>query len=188
MSYLSGFFLLTSLYLLAGILYFSKRRANYNPIRHTISELGEIGALDQRLVNYGVFLPVGVLLMLAGLYTHLKTPAVYPVGLAGLSVSVGIGYVIAAFFPCDVGSPLSGSTRQQIHNLGGSVEYLGGALFLFNVTSQLPDQPFDTVGSIILIGSILLSVRSLFPWRGLIQRFLEIMLFGSLIFLPFRFL
>ncbi|RYF74186.1 MAG: DUF998 domain-containing protein [Cytophagaceae bacterium] len=185
MSYLFVLFLLTGLYLLAGIIYFSNRRKGYNSIQHTISELGEVGAADKERVNYGLFLPVGVLLVLAGLYTYLTASVVYSVGLAGLSVSVGIGYVVAAFFPCDVGSPLSGSTRQQIHNLGGSIEYIGGALFLFNIAGKLPNEKIHTIGSIILIGSILLSVRRLFPWRGLLQRLLEIALFGSLIFLSF---
>lgn len=186
MSYLSALYSLNSLYLLVGIVYFSNRRKNYSHIQDTISELGEIGAIDQRRVSYSLFLPVGVVLMLAGLHTYLTAPASHSVGLASLSVSIGIGYVVAAFFPCDVGSPLSGSTRQQIHNLGGSIEYIGGALFLFNIAGILPDQGFDTIGSGVLIGSILLSVKWLFAWRGLIQRIIEICLFGSLILLSLR--
>lgn len=186
MSYLSVLYSLTTVYLLAGIIYFSNRRKAYSHIRHTISELGETGAIDQRRVSYGLFLPVGVLLTLAGLYTYLSASGGYSVGLAGLSVSVGVGYIVAAFFPCDVGSPLSGSTRQQIHNLGGSVEYIGGALFLAAIAGTRPDQGFDTLGGGMLIGSVLLSVKSLFAWRGLIQRIIEICLFGSLILLSLR--
>lgn len=168
--------LFSSLVLLTGIIYFGWRKPNYNHWHHTISELGEVGSPVARPVNYGLFLPVGLLLWLLAVLTN--TTAV-----AGLAGCVGVGYVVAAFFPCDVGSPASGSSRQQIHNLGGAVEYIGGAYFL----SQISAEPilfgfdlFPVAAAVVLVGSIGLSIPRLVI-RGFLQRVIEVVLFGSLL-------
>ena len=174
---------LITLYLLAGIVYFAYRRSEYSHVRHTISELGEIGAADQRFVGFGLFLPTGAVLLLISLFLYQRSSGETDPVLGGLSACVGIGYVVAAFFPCDTGSPVSGTTRQQIHNLGGFVEYAGGAFFLIQAADRLPGNWFDTIGYTVLMGAVLLSVQALSPWRGLIQRVAEICLFGALIVL-----
>lgn len=172
---------LITLYLLAGIIYFAQRRREYSHVRHTISELGEMGAPHQRFVSLGLFLPIGAALLLIGLFLYRQASEEISDVLGGLSICVGIGYIVAAFFPCDKGSPLSGTTRQQIHNLGGFVEYAGSAFFLIQAADRLPSSWFDTIGYTVLAGAVLLSVQALFSWRGLIQRVAEVSLFGALI-------
>ena len=39
------------------------RKAGYSHVMHTISEIGELGARDQRFVALGLFLPVGLCLL-----------------------------------------------------------------------------------------------------------------------------
>jgi hypothetical protein len=171
-----GLALSSGLLLLVGIGYFGWRKPTYSHWQDTISELGEVGSPLSRVVSYGLFLPVGLLLGLVAMLT--QTTA-----LAGLAACVGTGYVVAAFFPCDVGSPLSGSSRQGIHNLGGAAEYIGGAYWLTQMDTPLLVMDYNlysiAAGSLI-VGSILLSIPGL-PLRGLIQRLIEGVLFGSLL-------
>ncbi|GAB3641224.1 DUF998 domain-containing protein [Spirosoma arcticum] len=176
-------YLLATLYLLVGIIYFAHHRSDYSHVRHTISELGETESADSRLVSLGLFLPTGGILLLVSLFLYQRASEEIDPVLGGLSACVGIGYIVAAFFPCDKGSPLSGTTRQQIHNLGGFVEYAGGAFFLIQAADRLPGSWFDTIGYTVLAGAVLLSVQALFPWRGMIQRVAESWLFGTLIVL-----
>ncbi len=168
--------LFSSLLLLTGIIYFGWRKPNYNHWHHTISELGEVGSPVARPVNYGLFLPIGVLLWLVAVLTDVEA-------VAGLAGCVGAGYVVAALFPCDVGSPTSGSSRQQIHNLGGAIEYIGGAYFLSQISTKLMlfNYDFFSIAAITVIaGGIGLSIPHLFI-RGGVQRIIEVVLFGSLL-------
>lgn len=171
-----GFTLISSLWLLTGIGYFGWRKPAYSHWQDTISELGEAGSLFSRAVSYGLFLPVGLLL---GLVAALADTT----ALTGLTGCVGTGYVVAAFFPCDMGSPLSGSGRQQIHNLGGAVEYIGGAYWLTQLNPQRMVMDYNlyavAAGSLI-VGSVLLSIPGLLI-RGLIQRMMEGILFSSIL-------
>lgn len=99
-----GLALSSTLLLLIGIGYFGWRKPAYSHWHDTISGLGEVGNPFSRAVSYGLFLPVGILIGLVA--TLADTTA-----LAGLAGCVGIGYVVVAYFPCDMGSPLSGSGR-----------------------------------------------------------------------------
>ena len=171
-----GLALSSTLLLLIGIGYFGWRKPAYSHWHDTISELGEVGSPFSRAVSYGLFLPVGILLGLVA--TLADTTA-----LAGLAGCVGTGYVVAAYFPCDVGSPLSGSGRQQIHTIGGAIEYLGGAYWLTQLSPQLMVVGYNLysiAASSLIVGSLLLSIPGLLI-RGLIQRMMEGILFGSLL-------
>lgn len=117
--------LLALAYLFASLAWLGPRKAGYRHLRHTISELGEVGAPDQRLVAWAVFFPVGMAFLPGAL---LLAPTAPPV--AALSACIAIGYLVAAVFPCDPGSPASGTARQGVHNIGGAVEYVGGGVAL----------------------------------------------------------
>jgi hypothetical protein len=161
-------------YLFALLFFLGARKPSYSHIRNTISELGEIGAPQERFVAIGVFLPVGILLLLVAYLT-------LPLGIetAALALCVAIGYLVAAAFPCDVGSPLSGTWRQAVHNFGGGVEYIGGAFALLRIAERF-GQPFQALGFIVLGVAIAISVQSFGSVRGLIQRLGELCLFGGL--------
>lgn len=171
-----GLALSSGLLLLVGMGYFGWRKPAYSHGQDTISELGEVGSPLSRAVSYGLFLPVGILLELVAALTDFTA-------LAGLAGCIGTGYIVAGLFPCDMGSPLSGSGRQQIHNLGGAVEYIGGAYWLAQLSPRLLVLDYNlyalAAGSLI-VGSILLSIPGLVI-RGLIQRMMEGILFGALL-------
>ncbi len=166
-----------TLFLLSGIIYFGSKKKNYNQVKHTISELGEYGSSDAARVNFGLFLPAGLVLLLIAMNAGNNK------FLPGYSICIATGYLVAAFFPCDPGSPQTGSSRQHIHNLGGLIEYAGAALYLFKA-EDIFDTPFivgyKLSAGIIIICMVLISIPSI-PSRGLIQRIAETVLFINLI-------
>jgi hypothetical protein len=163
-----------ALYLFAFLVFLGYRTPGYSHVRHTISELGEIGAPYARLVAVGVFAPVGASVLLAAYLTRSTAPDP-----ALLALCISVGYLVAAMFPCDPGSPVSGSSRQAIHNLGGAVEYIGGAFALVRIAKHV-GQPFEAAGLIVFGAAIAISLAPLSAVRGLIQRVAEVCLFGGL--------
>lgn len=161
-------------YLLGSLIVLAPKKSGYSHLKHTISEIGEIGARHQRFVAYGLFLPIGLLLLLvAYLIQSASTPS------AALALSIAIGYLVAAAFPCDPGSPLLGTARQAIHNLGGAVEYIGGGFALMALAESF-GQSFKAAGFVVLGSAIALSVIPSTSVRGIIQRAAEACLFVGL--------
>jgi hypothetical protein len=163
--------IISTVYLFVGILYFASKKSGYSHSKDTISELGEITSPIQQQVAFGLFLPLGILLLIVAYLTHEQS--FYT---ALLALCVSIGYLVATFFCCDIGSPLSGSFRQSIHNLGGGVEYFGGGYALLKL-AEVYHQPFKVAGFIVLATAIALSFLSSNSFRGLAQRIAEACLF-----------
>ncbi len=172
---------ITSVYLLIGIIYFGAKKPAYSHRKDTISELGAQGSKFAGMVNNGLFLPVGMLLFTIALLNTTNSV------LAGLSLSLGIGYMVAGFFPCDPGSPLRGTVRQQIHNIGGFIEYAGGLVYLMRASNQglrFFSLDYKIAGYGLIVCIILISLPKS-SFRGLAQRAAELILFGSLVQLSF---
>ncbi len=168
--------ILTILYLFLGVIYFGSQKKSYSHIRHTISELGEVGYINSKQISYGFFLPIGLLLALLALVVERNFTQ-------GLAASLAAGYIIAAFFPCDDGSPFTGTSRQMVHNLGGFAEYAGGTIFLFLAAEQDANFLFldyKISGIIVFACTVLISIPGI-GIRGLVQRIAELLLFGSLL-------
>jgi hypothetical protein len=165
---------ITCAYLVLAILVFGTRKDAYSHIAHTISELGEIGSRDQKLVAFGVFLPIAVILSAAAYFV----PSTNQFQIS-LALCIAAGYLVATFFPCDVGSPYSGSLRQGIHNLGGGVEYAGGAISLLKLSETYGDL-FQGAAVAVGLGMIAVSFENAI--RGLVQRCTETISFGSLFY------
>lgn len=96
----------------------------YDPRSDFLSELGAPGAPYSALMNYGVFLPVGVLWAIATILLWRGLPK-GALGAAGAFLLLGnaVSYIGAAFFPCDLGCPGEGSFSQAMHNLTGAIGY-----------------------------------------------------------------
>ena len=167
-------------YLFASLIALAPRKAGYSHIKHTISEIGESGAPNQHFVAFGLFLPIGLLLLLVAYLVRPFAPAA-----AALSLCIAIGYIGAAVAPCDPGSPLSGTARQALHNLAGAVEYIGGGFALMALAETF-GQPFKSAGFIVLGTAIALSVIPSNSVRGIIQRIAEACLFGGLALAAWR--
>jgi hypothetical membrane protein len=177
---------------LLGTLYFASLRPGYSHISNTISELGETGALRARLVGFGFFLPVGLLVWLALWLTHRHRPS-EDRSLVLLAMSgLGTGYVVSAFFPCDPGGPLFGSWRTLVHNTAGLIDYAGTALgfllfcrYCARHEMRLQAVTFGIAAVLGLLGflaMVLLGFPPAFPVRGAVQRVTEVIQFTGVFF------
>jgi hypothetical membrane protein len=171
-------FLLTSIaavYLMLASIVLGAARADFSHRRQTLSELGETGAPRARLVAWGVFLPVGLVLSWVALASFAREPLV-----AALALSIAAGYLGAAFFPCDPGAPLRGSRRQQLHNLAGALEYLGGALALVCL-ARAQRSPLQLIAAfLVMVAMVGLALPIFARVRGALQRVAEAALFTAL--------
>lgn len=146
------------LYLLIGVVYYGRKKPAYSHLRDTISELGEKGSWYTRRVSAYFFLPLGGLLWALAIAEENDH-------IAGLAFYLGAGYVVAAFFPCEKGSHIKGSWQQQLHNLGGLIEYAGSAWFLWRLSESGFVHP--AIPPLILACALALSLPVLFPSEAL---------------------
>lgn len=171
---------IAAIYLFVSLIALAPRKAGYSHIKHSISEIGEIGAPDQRFVAFGLFLSIGLVLLLVAYLVRPASPAA-----AALALCIAIGYIGAAAFPCDPGSPLFGTARQVLHNLAGAVEYAGGGFALMKLSESF-GQPFKAAGFVVLGTAVALAVLPSNSVRGIIQRIAEACLFGGLALAAWR--
>lgn len=180
--------LLTIGFALFTPLFFGGIDPNYQQTRDYISELGAVGAPHAHAVNWFGFLPIG---LLASLFALLTLPLLPKHSLAQLAallwmVAVGVGYIGATIFPCDLGCPTEGSPSQLIHNTLGLFEYgLGGiSLLLFSVVFwQVPSARWLSIlaalcGLCVWLGLVNMANPIQSDWRGGWQRIAEIALFS----------
>lgn len=137
-------------------------------------------------MRFGGFLPAGMLLLafcaLAG-YSIPRSRAAL-LGLAGLAVYAG-GYLVAAFYPCDLGCrPAEPSVSQLIHNVGGFAGYLlapGFLLLLASAARSWPGASVVVIGGYVAAGVALVGLLTLSPESaavGISQRALEASVLG----------
>ena len=161
--------------------YFGSRKPGYSHLRHTISELGEVGSPDGRSVSVG-FLVTGVLLWLFSFVAAAALP-LEPTEVFYLLALVGLGYVGGAIFRCDPGAPLVGSWRNTFHNIFAVLEYVGAAgafttLKRSEFWSPL-SEPMSYAGGLVLV--CLWAISFPHPYRGLVQRVAESIIFLGVI-------
>jgi hypothetical protein len=163
-------------------IYFGRRKPGYSHIRHTISELGEIGSPVGRSVSYIGFLATGIslwlfLLVAAAALPHESMESFYLLSL------VGAGYVGGALFRCDAGAPAAGSWRNALHNIFGGLEYIGavGAFATLRNSSfwsPLSDLSMYAAGLVLVC---LWGISFPHPFRGLVQRIAEATIFLGIV-------
>ncbi|MEY4507880.1 MAG: hypothetical protein RLZZ450_2 [Pseudomonadota bacterium] len=166
--------LATLLYLTVSVVGVSAARPDYSHVRDTISQLGETGARLGPLTSYGVFLPVGFALAVIAYFSLAIDRHV-----ALLAASLATGYLGGALFRCDPGAPSRGTWRQQVHNLCGQAEYLGGAYALYRTAVQAGPLTAAPAVVVVLVSAINV-VTGQSRVRGLLQRIAELTLFISL--------
>ena len=163
---------------------------NYNHLTQYISELGARNAPNENLVRFAGFLPAGILLCLFSLFALLSLPKsrMTTIGLLGLCY-FAVGYIVAAFFPCDPGCrPAEPSLSQLIHNFVGGIGYIAGALGLLAIGTQARKW---TKGSILsslafLFGIVaLLAASFTVDFAGLTQRITELSILSWIVYCGF---
>jgi hypothetical membrane protein len=185
----SGVIVLAALMVLIETLYFASLRPNYSHISNTISELGETGAPHARLVAFSFFLPVGLLVWLALWLVWRESPDRYVLAALIALSSMGAGYALSAFFPCDSGAPFFGTWRTFIHNLVGFIDYAGTGIGFLIISRHFarrhltfPAFAFLIAGALVLLCLALLSLEAAFHIRGAVQRIAEILQFIGVFF------
>jgi hypothetical membrane protein len=154
---------------------------NYSHTTQFISELGAIGAPNAGIINLAGFLPAGLLITTFAFLAWWSLPRSWGTtfGMFGLAL-FALGYIAAAFFPCEPGCrPSEPSLSQALHNLLGLAGYFTAPLSLFLLGSAARKWPNGTTLSTLgIIGSGLsflglLGMLSEFSYVGLAQRILE---------------
>ena len=129
----------------------------YSHASQFISELGARGAPHAQLVNFGGFLPAGVLVCAFAVLAWKVLPrsAGTAIGMVGIAL-FGFGYLVAVFFPCDAGCrPAVPSFSQLIHNALGLAGYLSAPLTLAILGWQARSWPGGRLLSILgFLGSL----------------------------------
>lgn len=188
-SFSAALVLVAAAIVIFGTLYFASLRPSYSHSSNTISELGEAGAPNAREVAFAFFLPVGLLVWLAlWLVRRGASDRYASFALVALSC-LGVGYAMAAFFPCDSGAPFFGSWRTQIHNVVGFIDYEGTGIGFLLISRYFASQKaavqavaFFVAGVLVLVGLALLSLEATFHFRGVIQRVTEGIQFTGVFF------
>jgi hypothetical protein len=161
----------------------------YSHASQFISELGATDAAHEYTVRFIGFLPAGIALISFCWLAYRALPRSQVTTMAILALAVyALGYVAAAFFPCDVGCrPKNPSASQSVHNLVGGLGYLlaPGFLFVFALrsrswpaTAALPILGFFAA-ALALLGLLSLSPAS--PYVGFSQRVIEASVLGWVI-------
>lgn len=154
---------------------------NYSHASQFISELGASGAPSARMINLAGFLPAGVLISAFTFFAWRSLPCsrATTLGMLGLALFV-LGYVAAAFFPCEPGCrPTQPTLSQAMHNLLGLAGYLTAPLSLFALGWQARRWTKATHlsalgfigGGLALLSLLFLSPE--FRYVGVAQRVLE---------------
>jgi uncharacterized protein DUF998 len=162
-------------------IYYGRRKPGYSHLRHTISELGEIGSPVGESVSYLGFISIGVSLWLFLIVAAKLLPSEADVFF--LLSLIGAGYVGGGIFRCDPDAPFTGSWRTTLHNVFGALEYLGAAAAFLELKRSEFWSPLSDVmsfaGGLVLFCLPPLSFPH--PLRGLIQRIAETTIFGGVV-------
>ncbi len=154
---------------------------NYSHASQFISELGANGAPNGRVVSLAGFLPAGILVSAFAIFAWRSLPrsGATTFGMIGL-VLFALGYLVAAFFPCEGDCRSTEPTfSQAIHNLFGLAGYLAAPISLLLLGWQArrwnKGMHLSILGficsALALLGLLFLSPE--FRYVGIAQRVLE---------------
>ncbi|MBL8530757.1 MAG: DUF998 domain-containing protein [Hyphomonadaceae bacterium] len=154
----------------------------YDHLGQYISELGATGAPNAALVNFAGFLPLGILFCTFAIAAYIAAPhsRLAMLGFVGLFF-FAVGYVGAAFYPCDYGCrPAEPSESQNMHLLLGLAGYLLAPITLLCL--GLAARSWPGGGRLALWALVaapvaaagLLTMDPASPYVGVSQRVLEV--------------
>lgn len=186
--------LLTAFFVVVPTLVIGALTPGYRHASQFISELGATGAPHARAMNVLGFLPAGLaaLLFVVAAWKVFPRSRAWALGLVGL-VAYALGYLVAVWFPCDLGCrPEQPSMSQIVHNIGGLLGYgLAPVTMtaLWFATRRWKDaralSRAAAVGAVLsLLGLLTLSPES--PWVGISQRVIELTVLGWIVLCGLR--
>lgn len=187
---------LTRLLLVASILYVigfyfigSAMKPGYSQLSNFVSEYNATGTPWAGTLTYAGYLATAVLL---SAFLAAAAPLAQVSGISRLGFwllwSVPASFFLAVIAPCDAGCPIEGSASQLMHNFLAIVTYfgMGASVALVSLASRfrafkLRRTFMLLVGVAFPIVFIAMVQPEVAPWRGLLQRSLDIALAISLI-------
>jgi Protein of unknown function (DUF998) len=186
---------LTRLLLVASILYVigfyfigAAIKPGYSQLSNFVSEYNATGTPWADTLTYAGFLATAALFS-CFLVTATSITQVSGVSRLGfwLLWSIPFSYLSAAIAPCDAGCPLEGSTSQLLHNASGVLAYFGMGISVALVSLAPGFRPFKLRRTFMLLTGIAFPVGffamvqpDFAPWRGLLQRSLDVAMGASL--------
>ena len=109
--------------------------------------------------------------------------------------SVPFSYLVGAIAPCDAGCPVEGSTSQLLHNAFSVLAYIGMGISVALVSLATGFRTFKLRRTFMLLTGIAFPVvfvamvqPDFAPWRGLLQRLLDVAMAASLALVVFTIL
>ena len=189
---------ITRYLLIASILYVigfyfigSAIKPGYSQLSNFVSEYNATGTPWANVLTYAGFMVTAVLL--SG-FLFAAAPLAQVSGISRLGFwllwSVPASYLLAVIAPCDAGCPIEGSMSisQTLHNVLGIVVYFGMGISLLLVAFAPGLNAFKSRRYFMLLTGvafplifIVMLQPDLAPWRGLLQRLLDLALALSLI-------
>lgn len=187
----------TRLLLIACILYVigfyfigSAIKPGYSQLANFVSEYNATGTAWARTLTFAGFLATAVLL---SAFLLSARPLVQVSGISRLGFwllwSLPASFLLGVLAPCDAGCPIEGSTSQQLHNVFGILVYLGMGVSVALLSLAHGFNAFAWRRTFMLLAGlafplvfVLMVQPDLSPWRGFLQRVLDIAMALSLIF------
>ena len=167
---------------------------DYSHISQYISELNATGSEWNWQIGYFGFLPLGLFgfVLLLVVAPSARLTGISQIGYWML-IAEPVAYIGSAFAPCDLGCPSAGSLSQNIHNILSGVTLLITTLGLVFLSFNKRLAPIKRVGWLVLSAIfitlyMLALVPDLSPWRGLLQRLAEGILYGCLCLVSWKLL
>lgn len=169
-------------------------KPGYSQVSNFISELTASGTPAAESIGLYGFLPIAVLLT-AFLVCAAPLAEVRGASRVGywLLLTQAVAYVGAALAPCDAGCPAEGSATQGLHNFISVMTYYGAAAGLLLLSrapalSRLARAGFVVAGIAWIVMFMVMLAPALAPWRGLLQRGVEVVLWSVVLFIAWRML
>lgn len=164
-------------------------KPGYSQASNFVSEYNATGTAWATTLTYAGFLVTALLL---SAFLLLAAPIAQVAGASRLGFwlmwSVPASFLLAVLAPCDAGCPVEGSTRQALHNAFGILVYLGMGASIALVSLAPGFDSHRTRRAFMLLTGVAFPMvfvamvhPDLAPWRGLLQRLLDVALAISLL-------
>jgi len=171
-------------------------KPGYSQFSNFVSEYNATGTPQADTLTYAGFFASAALL---SFFLVAAAPLAQVSGVSRLGFwllwSVPASYLVGAIFPCDVGCPAEGSTSQLLHNGLSILAYFGMGLSVALVSLSPGFNSFTLRRIFMLLTGIAFPLvfvamlqPDLAPWRGLLQRLLDVALAISLILISWTIL
>ena len=182
--------LITSILYVIGFYFVgSAIKPGYSQLSNFVSEYNATGTAWARTLTYAGFLASGALL---SAFLISARPLAQVSGISRLGFwllwSLPASFFLGVLAPCDAGCPVDGSTSQLLHNIFGIVVYLGMgvSIALLSLAPGLSSFLWRRIfmlltGVAFPVVFVVMVQPDLSPWRGLLQRLLDIAMAVSLV-------